>query len=133
MKIIYGIDIAEQNDRYLAVAEKALYGMAQAARPGAFLVDIIPIRASIIQWKQYTGSETTSVVKYVPQWMPGAGFRRKAAEWKLATHEMRDSPFQAVKVARVCLHVTTTLRTRSLNVRQVSGHRFPFFRVRCTE
>ena len=33
--------------------------------------------------------------------MPGAGFQRKAREWKDAVLGMRDAPFEAVKHAMV--------------------------------
>lgn len=85
MKIVYGIEIANkvEEDRYVSVAEEALFAMAVAARPGAFLVDMLPF------------------LKHVPAWLPGAGFKRKAAEWKKTTYEMRDGPFEAVKAAMV--------------------------------
>jgi len=83
MKIVYGIEIADKcdEDRYVSVAEEALFAMAIAARPGAFLVDMLPF------------------LKLVPSWLPGAGFKRKAAAWKKTTYEMRDAPFEAVKTA----------------------------------
>jgi hypothetical protein len=46
MGVTYGISISSTEDRYIAIAEKALDGMAKAASPGAFLVDLIPIRES---------------------------------------------------------------------------------------
>ncbi|KAN0082680.1 Cytochrome P450 [Tylopilus felleus] len=81
MNVIYGIAISPKADRYIEIAEKALEGMAKAAAPGAFLVDVIP-------W-----------LKYVPAWMPGAGFQKKAANWKKYVLEMRDAPFAAVQKA----------------------------------
>lgn len=53
MGVTYGISISSTEDRYIAIAEKALDGMAKAASPGAFLVDLLPIRGSFIplcQW-----------------------------------------------------------------------------------
>jgi hypothetical protein len=44
MSITYGITIANTDDRYIAMAEKALEGMGQASSPGAFLVDLLPCR-----------------------------------------------------------------------------------------
>jgi len=44
MSITYGIKIASTNDRYIAIAEKAMEGMSQAASPGAFFVDLLPCR-----------------------------------------------------------------------------------------
>ncbi|KAG6918792.1 hypothetical protein DXG01_011544 [Tephrocybe rancida] len=76
MNVTYGIHIAPKNDRYITIAEKALGGMAEAANPGAFLVDLLPF------------------LKHIPEWVPGAGFQKKAREWKAAVYEMRDAPFE---------------------------------------
>ncbi|KAI9456445.1 cytochrome P450 [Boletus coccyginus] len=81
MNVIYGIVISPKGDRYIDIAEKALEGMAKAAAPGAFLVDVFP-------W-----------LKHVPDWLPGAGFQKKAANWKKYVLEMRDAPFTAVQKA----------------------------------
>jgi hypothetical protein len=42
MGVVYGIKVLPHDDSYISVAEEALDGMARAANPGAFLVDIIP-------------------------------------------------------------------------------------------
>lgn len=42
-----------------------------------------------------------TTVKYVPAWMPGAGFQKKAGAWKKSVLEMRDAPFEAVQKALV--------------------------------
>ncbi|TFK34708.1 cytochrome P450 [Crucibulum laeve] len=79
MSVIYGISIAPQNDPYVNMSEKALDGMTKAANPGAFLVDLVPL-----------------LLIYYSAWFPGAGFQRKAYEWKKACLEMRDAPFDYV-------------------------------------
>jgi len=43
MQIVYGIAVSPQDDKYISVAEIALNGMAEAASPGAFLVEFIEI------------------------------------------------------------------------------------------
>jgi hypothetical protein len=48
MNVTYGITIAPKNDRYITIAEKALAGMAEAANPGAFLVDLLPFRKYLV-------------------------------------------------------------------------------------
>ncbi|KAF9070685.1 cytochrome P450 [Rhodocollybia butyracea] len=78
MNVTYGIEIEDEEDHYITVAETALDGMAKAANPGAFFVDIFP------------------VLKYVPSWMPFAGFKRKAAFWRKSVLQMRNAPFQTV-------------------------------------
>lgn len=118
MNVTYGIHIDAQEDRYITIAERALDGMAKAANPGAFLVDLLPFR------KIFTPSRGDCLilgllaVKHVPcvytthieikafltrcrSWFPGAGFKRQARFWRQAVMEMRDAPFEAVTAALV--------------------------------
>ncbi|KAK6977688.1 cytochrome P450 [Favolaschia claudopus] len=76
MDITYGIDVREDEDPYIRVAEEAMYGMSVASIPGAFLVDSVPI------------------LRYVPDWVPGAGFKRKAKEWKKFASDLVEVPFK---------------------------------------
>jgi hypothetical protein len=79
MNVVYGIQIAEEDDRYVTVASEALESLAIAATPGTFLVDLIP------------------ALKYVPAWFPFAGFQRKAAYWRSVSDEFQNRPFNVVK------------------------------------
>ncbi|KAJ7251389.1 cytochrome P450 [Mycena rebaudengoi] len=79
MSIAYGIDALPSNDPYMATAEAALHAITQAAVPGRYLVDVIPI------------------LKYVPAWFIGAGFKRHAHETKKLIVKMVQLPFQAAK------------------------------------
>jgi len=72
LSVAYGIDIADRDDEHIAVAEKAMEAFSEGFNPGTFWVDFLPI------------------LKHVPAWMPGAGFQRKAAEWKVSTTAMKE-------------------------------------------
>jgi hypothetical protein len=37
------------------------------------------------------------IVKYVPEGLPGAGFKRMAREWKKSALDLRDRPFELLK------------------------------------
>ncbi|KAK7031931.1 cytochrome P450 [Favolaschia claudopus] len=76
MDITYGIDVCETEDPYINIAEKAMHGLSVASVPGAFLVESLP------------------VLKYVPDWVPGAGFKRNAKEWKKWTCDLLEVPFK---------------------------------------
>lgn len=78
MKVMYDIDTELRQDPFVVTAEEALEKMAFAAQPGRFMVDFFP------------------VLRYVPEWFPGAGFKRLARKWKKTVHQMRDEPFEAV-------------------------------------
>jgi hypothetical protein len=79
ISIAYGLDVLTKDDPYIAAAEKGIYPLVVAAIPGTFLVDTFP-------W-----------LKYVPSWMPFAGFQRKAKEWRELTMTMIEKPFEAGK------------------------------------
>lgn len=44
MKVTYGIDVAEKNDRWVSLVREALVGYAMAGVYGRFWVDVIPLR-----------------------------------------------------------------------------------------
>ncbi|GJJ06166.1 hypothetical protein Clacol_000355 [Clathrus columnatus] len=83
LKATYGYSIPDgeegNDDLMVKLPERGLHEFSIAQAPGAFLVDLIPL------------------LKYVPPWFPGAGFRRKAMEWKLHLQEMMDTPFEFTK------------------------------------
>lgn len=45
----------------------------------------------------YLATTLTEIVKYVPSWFPGAGFKRKAQAWKKNLENTADIPFDFVK------------------------------------
>ncbi|KAJ3562499.1 hypothetical protein NP233_g9528 [Leucocoprinus birnbaumii] len=73
----YGLPVQRQHDPLIHFAERALGGSAAAAAPGRFLVNVIP-------W-----------LKYVPDWMPGAGFKRLGKEIMKELVQLREEPYQA--------------------------------------
>ncbi|KAJ7607903.1 cytochrome P450 [Roridomyces roridus] len=79
MSAAYGIDVLPVNDPYVDLAEAATDPMTRAVVPGAFLVDLIPL------------------LRYIPEWFPGAGFKRKAREWKTLAQKMQEVPFEETK------------------------------------
>ncbi|KAF8625112.1 hypothetical protein AX15_005542 [Amanita polypyramis BW_CC] len=79
ISIAYGLDVEPENDPHIEVAEEGHSAVTVAAVPGTFLVDSLPI------------------LKYVPEWIPGAEFKRKAKEWRKAGQTMIEMPFAAAK------------------------------------
>ncbi|KAF5309457.1 hypothetical protein D9619_012390 [Psilocybe cf. subviscida] len=78
MNIVYGIKIQGANDPYVVNIEESNQGIVLAANPGAFLVDVIP------------------VLKYVPSWFPGAGFKKKAEHLVKVNRKVVELPFNHV-------------------------------------
>ena len=75
----YSINIQPYNDPYIKIAEDALRVGSALLIPGAFLVDIIPI------------------LKYVPEWFPGAKFQSKAAMMRKHAARIRNATFAATE------------------------------------
>jgi len=62
-----------------------------------------------------------STVKYVPEWMPGADFQRKARIWRVPITEMAVLPFMVVKQALVSYAVyVNQCRSRSVRAQPFS-------------
>ncbi|KAJ7137669.1 cytochrome P450 [Mycena epipterygia] len=79
LRITYGYTVQGENDPIVSLVNSVMEEFSASVVPGAFLVDLIPI------------------LKYVPSWMPGAGFRRKAKAWASHLNEMIDKPFKLVE------------------------------------
>jgi hypothetical protein len=79
MDIAYGIKVQESDDRYIALAEEILDASVEVSIPGAFWVDLFPI------------------LVYVPSWFPGAGFQKKAAQWRRLGVTWIEEPFRYVQ------------------------------------
>ncbi|KAJ3757779.1 cytochrome P450 [Lentinula raphanica] len=78
MNATYGMN-AEEAKAYLPIARGATEGVVVAGTPGAFLVDQIPI------------------LRYIPEWFPGAGFKAKARIWSELRETMTNIPFGLTK------------------------------------
>lgn len=79
----YGINVEDEHDEHVRMNEAALAVFTEAFVPGAYLVETFPI------------------LRHVPSWLPGAGFKRLLAGYKKIVHHMRDTPFERVLKAMV--------------------------------
>ncbi|KAG1781056.1 cytochrome P450 [Suillus placidus] len=79
LRISHGYEVKENNDPFIDLADRAMDQFSRSTAIGAFMVDIIPSLAK------------------VPEWFPGAGFKRLAREWRQTLEEMVDAPYQFVK------------------------------------
>ncbi|THU99940.1 cytochrome P450 [Dendrothele bispora CBS 962.96] len=81
LRVSYGITSQEEKDYYVVLANRAIQGLIQAVNHGSFLVDFFPL------------------LKYVPSWVPGAEFKRKAKVWAQYATELREGPWQKLQAA----------------------------------
>ncbi|KAF8893737.1 cytochrome P450 [Mucidula mucida] len=75
MKLAYGITVQEGEDPFVTLIEHANDNFNIATTPGKFMVDVIPL------------------LRFVPAWIPGAGFKTLAKQWKKAFDDMVQVPY----------------------------------------
>ncbi|KAK7688867.1 hypothetical protein QCA50_007556 [Cerrena zonata] len=81
LNVTYGITIEDESNEHLIAAEAWQHGFNQAILPGRFWVDYFPI------------------LKYIPEWFPGAAFKRSAAKWRENMYKARDHTFNVAKAS----------------------------------
>ncbi|RXW20872.1 hypothetical protein EST38_g4984 [Candolleomyces aberdarensis] len=64
LDVTYGIDVKNEDDIYIAQAERGMAAMAAAGTASSYMVDFFPS------------------LKYLPSWLPGAQFQREAKAWR---------------------------------------------------
>ncbi|SRR6266446_2894390 len=94
--IRYGHTVIDNNDPYVRLVEEASQSTSEAAVPGAFLVDLFPSR-TVLYYYRCLNAFNIPPVKYVPEWMPGAGFKMKAKKWRKLSQAMINVPYDMVK------------------------------------
>lgn len=98
-KIVYDIEGDDKIARQMALVEDAQEGIAQGLVPGRFLVQFLPF------------------LRYMPAWLPGAGFKRLSNKWRAAARSAKYVPFEEVKRALVSrVHVVRWQEQSSLTL-----------------
>jgi hypothetical protein len=75
LSLAFGYQTSE-NDEFVRIAEEAQLAMVSSARPGQYLVDVLPI------------------LKHIPSWVPGAGFKRIAKAGYDLAQELQTKPWE---------------------------------------
>ena len=76
----YGYSIQEEQDPLVSLVDRAVEGFIVSTAPGAFLADLIPAR-TCPGLRRVPQLNLISTVRYVPSWMPGAGWKTRAEAW----------------------------------------------------
>lgn len=87
LSMTYGLPVQRIDDPFIRSVATTFSRMGEAASAGKYLVNVIP------------------VLKYVPEWVPGAGFKREARELREEMKRLMDVPFRKVQqiMVRLCL------------------------------
>ncbi|THV00608.1 cytochrome P450 [Dendrothele bispora CBS 962.96] len=79
LNISHGYSVEKNNDPFVVLAEKCMDNFSTATTYGAFLVDVIP------------------ALRFIPEWLPGGGFKRIAREYGMNLHATVEMPWNYVK------------------------------------
>jgi len=78
LRISHGYEVGEGEDAFVTLADKATEQFGLSTAPG-FLVNLVPF------------------LQHIPDWFPGASFKKTAKEWAATLNEMVDLPYNYVK------------------------------------
>ena len=87
MRIAYGIELSEANDKYFMMVQRLAEIGEDIAVPGRYPVEAIPL------------------LRFLPAWFPGAYFKRYAARAKRDLLSIRDQLFESAKTAMASFSV----------------------------
>ncbi|KAL1672543.1 cytochrome P450 [Schizophyllum commune] len=79
LRLAYGLDIQKKDDPHVTDAEALLRMLTKSSIQGSYLVNSVP------------------ALKWVPEWVPGADFKRVARLWRGLGNATVDKPFREVK------------------------------------
>ncbi|KAJ3507528.1 hypothetical protein NMY22_g16902 [Coprinellus aureogranulatus] len=82
MRTSYGIDDMDQNELFIRNAESVLDANSNTTAPGKYLVNTVPL------------------LRYVPEWVPGAGFKKTFKRIVEITETALTVPYEAAKASR---------------------------------
>lgn len=108
LRISHGYEVQEHDDPFVELANHATEQFSLSTAPGAFLVDVLPLRECYIvlpmsfMYSILTAFAVICTVRFVPSWFPGAGFQKTAKAWRKTLEEMVDKPHEYVKQQVVC-------------------------------
>ena len=105
LKTTYGYIVEPHTrDPFLDFIKRVQKNFVAATVPGAWLVDIIPL------------------LKHLPDWAPGSGFKRTARLWKEMNLEMTNKPYEMAR-RRMAQHtIQPCYVSRLVELEQVNGN-----------
>lgn len=84
--ITYGKPISGMDDEAVITAQIASEGLSEGAMPGFSWLDYFPL------------------ARHIPSWVPGTYSIKLAEKYLPYVYAMRNEPYEAVKVALVCIY-----------------------------
>ncbi|KAI0777244.1 CyP450 monooxygenase [Trametes elegans] len=75
MRIAYGVEVKDEHDEYVSLAEEGLAAFTVLLVPGKYLVELFP------------------VLRHLPSWLPGVRFKKDADWGRAAARRLREIPW----------------------------------------
>ncbi|KAK0234240.1 cytochrome P450 [Armillaria fumosa] len=97
LRIIYGYEVQEEEDLFVELAEQAMHHFSLSITSGRFLVNLIPS------------------LRYVPDWFPGAEFKRTAKIWASTRRDLVEKPYEYVKQQMSTGEARTSFTSKQLD------------------
>ena len=106
LDIVYGYETKPKDDEWVALADLVVKDLADSVRycvqtlhwsleahptcrrPGKWLVDVIPPCWFYFCSRELAFEYEISPVRYLPDWMPGAGFKKEARRMVNTAHKL---------------------------------------------
>ncbi|KAJ8096416.1 hypothetical protein PM082_011579 [Marasmius tenuissimus] len=79
LRVAYGYTAKDYDDEFVDAGNTAMKSFNEGCTPGAFMVNNLP------------------ALRFIPEWVPGAGFQKQARLWRPLFGKMVDMPFEFVK------------------------------------
>ncbi|KAG6330774.1 hypothetical protein ID866_8315 [Astraeus odoratus] len=97
LRITYGYKTVDGDDPLVDLAHVANSQLSLSTSPGVYYVDFVPL------------------MKYLPSWLPGTGFKRKSKEYAAVIHDLVEIPYNWVKAELAAGTALPSLAARLLS------------------
>ncbi|KAK7460409.1 hypothetical protein VKT23_009130 [Stygiomarasmius scandens] len=96
LRVVYGITSEEEKAYFVKLVDQAMESFIAGANRGSFMLDYFPF------------------LKYIPAWVPGAGFKRKAVTWAKYVSDMNHHPWQNLRSSITNGTIVSSIATDAL-------------------
>lgn len=98
--ICYGYPVKSPDDECLQLVRESLENFTLAGKLGSHLVDFFPFCKDTISFQKIcliSYIPSNLLVKYIPEWVPGAGFQREARRMRDTLNKSTRIPYEWTK------------------------------------
>ncbi|KIJ54013.1 hypothetical protein M422DRAFT_775270 [Sphaerobolus stellatus SS14] len=117
---VYDYDLMRENGSYIKLVKVASEGN-QNLLVGLYLVDLLPISAYSDIKDSHRDYVSSVPLKYLPEWFPGATWKRKAAKFRESVIAINILPFKMVKKAIEEGTAGSSMTAASIILMNISG------------